>query len=64
MLDDNEHPSTEDESTKQIFGTEFLTTANQSKDTLGKALVKIEQAQSSGLVKENDKLKKVVYCLA
>ena len=46
------------------FDPKLLAFANWSKDNLDETLVKIKQAIISGLVKENDKLKKVVKHLS
>ena len=46
------------------FDPKILAFADWSKDDLDEMLVKIKQARSSGLVKENDKLKKLVKHLS
>ena len=63
VLIDHEHQNLKNEEVKKNFHPNIFTAAEWSKDDLDEMLAKIEQAQSSTLVKENDKLKKVVKYL-
>ena len=60
MLITNEHSNAKYESTRKFFSPELSTATNWLIGNLDQTLVKIDQVQSVRLIKENDKLKKVV----